>query len=140
MHLPPNPGASETIQPVGIKVLILTDEAESAQIMLGALELCQYDLLVCGLRDLSTLAADVEAELAAVRGKMPVLVMIDFKFVGEACEAVLDRIEALKGDMAIECLVTGAPESGALTDRLRKRGVFLFDEGAELAGSILEFH
>jgi ActR/RegA family two-component response regulator len=122
MHHSLNSGPSEPIQSVAIKVLILTDEPEHARVMMGGLTRSQYDFLVCELRGRESLAADLEYELSAVRGKMPVIVMIDFNFVGESCEAVIDHIAALQGDMAIECVV------------------FVFGEGVPLAQAVLEVH
>ncbi len=111
---------------MSIKVILVTDDRAHAELMLGAFARSPYPCVFVALGSRETLAAELEAELETVRGRLPVIVMIDFSFVLDACEAVLVQIAALKGDMAIECLVTRPPKNDPLCDRLREQGVFVF--------------
>lgn len=124
---------------VRIELILVSDDDTHARALLNDLSGSRYDYLVTRISERTSILAAFERAIDAVRGKRPVLVFVDFKMLKRQTELFVARIATLQCVMAIECVVTRAPNEPHRRARLRELGATVCDGAASL-GDTLRLH
>lgn len=122
------------------EILLITDDADHARELLADLATAPTPFLVTQVREPRRVVPALARLTEVLPRRFPVIVMLDFEFLGEACEAIAARALAMKGLAAVECLITRPPRNGPLAVRLADMGVFQFDPNGEIAAAERVLH
>jgi hypothetical protein len=115
------------------EILLITDDADHAGELLADLATASTPFLVTKVHEPRRVVPALARLTEVLPRRFPVIVMLDFEFLGDACEAIAARAMAMKGQAAVECLVTRPPRKVRLAVRLTDMGVFQFDPNDEIA-------
>ncbi len=119
---------------------MISDDRDHARRLLADLQTSQWPFLVTRVFDRQAVIPALGRLTVGPPRRMPVIVMLDFEFLGLECEAIAAQALQLKDLVAVECLVTRPPPVGRVVDTLRRMGVFLFDADFEIAAPLQLLH
>ena len=119
-------------------ILVSNDKAEARQ-LLHDTRASKYIYGFALLDDPKYLLKAVEQQITGGLN-LPTVLVVNYAFAGDACEALLKLAHTCEGRPAIECVVTHPPASPAVRERLTGLGARLYDEGSELSLSHVRVH
>lgn len=114
------------------EIVLVSGDERHARDLLADLSTAPRRYVLSRVTDRKGADRALKGLLARRSRRLPVLVMLDFEWIGLACERLAAAVVSLKDQMAVECLVTRPPPYGRMTQRLRRMGVFLFDPVSEI--------
>jgi hypothetical protein len=117
----------------GFEIVLVCDDADHARRLLSDLATSRYPFLATRVSERRGIAPVLERLARTPTRGLAAIVVLDFEFLGDACEGVAARVIAMRDRAAIACIVTRPPPGRRLADRLARMGVFLFDPDAELS-------
>jgi hypothetical protein len=112
-----------------IQIIIITNDQNYSYALLTDLAGMRRKFTVSEIAWSDSVVYDFEFALTRGNFQTPTIVMMDFGFEAYSCEAIADRIDAVRAVMAIECIVLMPPAEAAILRVLRERGLPIF-EGA----------
>ncbi len=115
------------------EVVLVSDDRDHARHLLADLRTSRHPFVITRVRERRNIAAAFDRLVEALPRRMPVIVLLDFEFLGHICESVVARALGLKDRAALECIVTRPPPIGRLVERLKRMGAFVFDPDLEFA-------
>ena len=77
-----------------------------------------------------TLLSSVKTGIEQNGGKIPIVLVLDFKFVSKDASALLEIVRAASRSLAIECVITDPPADARTRGMLTSLGARLFDNDA----------
>ena len=90
--------------------------------------------------DQATLVESITRQIAENDGKLPAVLVINYKFARKDCETLLQLVRRTGKTAAIECVVTDPPKLGSLREALVVLGARLFDAESGVTMAELTFH
>jgi hypothetical protein len=121
--------------------MIVKDSSNAQVLMLVAsndavkIDLLQRDLLASRIRydftvllDRARLTDATADQISALGASMPVIFVIDYRFVGTDCDVLLRTARSVPNAASIACVVINPPLESASRQGLMAGGARLFDE------------
>ena len=109
-----------------IQIILISDDQNYSLAVLNDLSSMRRKFTVTEMGWGDNAAYDFEFALANGRYQTPTIVMLDFGFSLHCFDQVVERLEAIREIMAIECMVLRPPADDALIASLKARGLPIF--------------
>ncbi len=110
-----------------IQIILISNDQDYSYAVLTDLSAMGRKFSVSELEWSENLAFDFEIALVNGQYKTPTIVMLDFGLKHHQYKMVIDRIQAVKDAMAIECIALRPPADPELFANLRAHGLSIFD-------------
>lgn len=130
----------ETAAVAQFEIVLISDDEDHAHLLMADLDTSQHRFSVTCVSDRGGVMPALDRLTERQRRKLPVIVMLDFEFLQDSCEALAAHIVELQSNIAIECIVTRPPPAGKFIDRLHGMGAFLFDPDGDFAPPVRQLH
>lgn len=115
------------------EIVLVSDDAEHARDVIEDLGTSRFAFQVTQVFDRQFIGHALARLATEPPCRMPAIVLLDFAFLGDACETVAASIADMRASMAVECIVTRPPTFGSSALRLQELGVFFFDQEPDVA-------
>ncbi len=123
-----------------ILLILVSDNRRQMQELTHDLERSRYRYFVDLHADRSTLPDSVGQRIAGNAGRLPTVLLINYKFAGKDCNILLELARSRAASAAIECVVTHPPMLESRRQWLQGLGARLFDNDDGVATAELALH
>ena len=121
-----------------ISLIIVTDDPRHSRELVASLDTGRYRYVTAEVADRETMVDAFGVAVEASRGRRPVVAIFDWAFLKDQAEMFVWWVRTLQLSIAIECIVTRAPNDWQLRRRLIDLGASLIDDCASTAGALSE--
>ena len=115
------------------EIIVISDDDDHARLLLADVDTSRHPFLVNLVSERRRIAPALEWVVERSPRRMPVIVLLDFEFLRDACEKTAAQVVAMQNQTAIECIVTRPPPFGGVIERLSRMGASVFDPDADHA-------
>jgi hypothetical protein len=123
-----------------ILLILVSDSRHRLQEMTRDLQHSRYCYFLAPHAERANLVGSVTQRIAGNDGRLPIVLLIDHKFAGKDCTALLALARGIRRSTAIECIVTDPPMLASRRHLLEGLGARLFDNDASVAVTELVLH
>lgn len=123
-----------------ILFLLASDNRTQQQELKRDLQRSKYRYRLVLHSDKATLVESVKRQIAENDGKLPAVLVINYRFARKDCDTLLELVRRIRKSAAMECVVTNPPKPGHLREALVDLGARLFDSESGLAMAELTLH
>jgi hypothetical protein len=113
-----------------IQLILASNDRTQRLALEGDLRSSKFAYFFVNLAQRDTLLVSVKNQIEQNRGKIPIVLVLDFKFVTKDARALLELARAASRSLAIECVVTNPPKDAQTREILTSLGARLFDNDA----------
>ncbi len=110
-----------------IELILASNDAAQIRQLRQDVETSKFSYSFVHLSDRASLVANATRHIALNGGKIPIVMVINYKFAGADCDFILRAAKAASAISAIESVVTDPPRNNALRQRLIHLGARLFN-------------
>jgi hypothetical protein len=122
-------------------LFILVSDSRPQQLELTRdLQRSRYRYCFTQHADKNTLVSSVKQQINTNCGRLPVVLLMNYKFARKDCHSLLEFVRRARRFSAIECVVTHPPSAQNAREDLLALGARLFDGEEDLAFSELTLH
>lgn len=123
-----------------ILFILVSDHRPQLQELTRDLQRSRYRYFFAPLADKACLLESVKQRIALNEGRLPIVLLINYKFAGKDCNTLLELARGLGKSAAIECVVTHPPRLESRRHVLEALGARLFDNEDGTAVTELTLH
>ena len=113
-----------------IQLILASNDRTQLRALKSDLRSSKYAYFFVNLMQRDTLLRSVKSQIEQNGGRIPIVLVLDFKFVTKDARALLELVSTASRSLAIECVVTDPPEDTQTREMLTSFGARLFDNDA----------
>jgi hypothetical protein len=113
-----------------IQLILASNDRTRLRALQSDLRSSKFAYFFVNLVQRETLLSAVKTQIRQNGGKIPIVLVLDFRFARKDASALLEIVRAASRSLAIECVITDPPEDARTRERLSSLGARLFDNDA----------